>query len=56
MKSNEKKNGNKSLREEQALIAIKFREHISVQKDSDGVQMYQCQLCKESSFQFLDSL
>ena len=53
-KENLKKGKNQSLKEEQASIALKFRETISVFENCNGIKMYQCQLCKECSFQFKD--
>lgn len=50
-KSNSMKSKNQTLREEQASIASKFRENIAVHENTNGIKMYQCQLCEESSFQ-----
>ena len=53
-KSHLKKGKNQTLKEEQASIALKFRETISVFENCDGIKMYQCKLCKECSFHFIE--
>ena len=55
-KSHLKKGKNQTLKEEQASIALKFRETISVFENCDGIKMYQCKLCKECSFHFIRKL
>ena len=45
--SKPKINKNQSLRDEQAMIATKFKENISIEETSGGIQFYKCRLCKE---------
>ena len=41
-----KVNRNQSLRDEQAMKALKFKENIVIKKSSEGTKYYQCKLCQ----------
>ena len=48
-----KPNKNEGLREEQARLAMQFRENILVKKTSEGNQFYTCKLCKVNGHRFI---
>ena len=51
--SKPKINKNQCLREEQAMIAMKFKENINIRETDDGITFYQCNICQGFFTSFL---